>query len=76
MIGEQLISVGKGLMVLAVILFVIGALLTFGSKLLPFGRLPGDIFIQKEQSSFFFPFTTSIIISIVLTILLNLFTRH
>ncbi len=76
MIPGDFQAIGKGLMVIAVVIFVIGAVLTFGSKLLPLGRLPGDVFIHKEQLSFFFPITTCIIISIVLTILLNLFTKR
>ncbi|MBU2700885.1 uncharacterized membrane-anchored protein YitT (DUF2179 family) [Sporomusaceae bacterium BoRhaA] len=76
MISGDLESIGKSLMIFAVVLFVIGAVLVFGSKLLPLGRLPGDIFVQKAQGSFFFPITTCIVISIVLTVLLNLFNRR
>jgi len=36
---------------------------------IPFGKLPGDIFIERENFRFFFPITTSIIISIILTII-------
>ncbi len=51
----------------------IGLLVWLGSKMgIPFGKLPGDIHIQKEKFSFNFPIATSIIVSIVLTILLNL----
>lgn len=76
MIPGDLESIGKSLMVFAALLFVVGAVLVFGSKLLPLGRLPGDIFVQKSQGSFFFPITTCIVISIVLTVLLNLFNRR
>lgn len=75
MIPGDLESLGKGLMIIAVLLFVIGLFLTYGSSLLPLGRLPGDIFMQREHGSFFFPITTCVVISVVLTILLNLFTR-
>lgn len=42
---------------------------------LPFGRLPGDIFIKREGFQFFFPLTTCILISIVLTLLFWLFRK-
>ncbi|HVC12947.1 MAG TPA: DUF2905 domain-containing protein [Burkholderiales bacterium] len=40
-----------------------------------FGRLPGDLYFQRNGFSFFFPFTTCIIVSLVLTILLWLWRR-
>ena len=42
---------------------------------LPFGRLPGDIVIQRENFTFYFPITTMIIISLVISALIWLF-RH
>lgn len=39
------------------------------------GRLPGDIAIKKESFSFYFPLTTSILISVVLSLLMWLFRR-
>ena len=76
MTADNFSLLGKGLMVIAAIVFIIGAILAFGSKWLPLGRLPGDVFMQKEQWSLFFPITSCIIISIVLTIILNLFTKR
>ena len=40
---------------------------------IPFGKLPGDIFYQSENLSFAFPIVTCIILSVILTIVLNLF---
>ncbi len=57
-------------------LFLIGALLVLMYKFgIPIGRLPGDIYIEGENGSFYFPVTTSILASIVLTILANLISR-
>ena len=54
-------------------LIAIGLLVWLGSKMgISFGKLPGDIHVQKDKFSFHFPIATSIIVSIVLTILLNL----
>jgi hypothetical protein len=42
---------------------------------LPIGRLPGDIYVKRDGFSFYFPLTTSIILSIVLTLVLAFFRR-
>jgi len=57
-------------------LIVIGAILFGLAKLnIPLGRLPGDIRIEGPNGSFYFPLVTCIIISVVLTIALNLIGR-
>ncbi len=54
-------------------LIVFGFLVFLGNKMgISFGKLPGDIQVQKEKYSFHFPLATCIIVSIVLTLLLNL----
>ena len=60
---------------LGIILLVVGLLWPWIQRL-GLGRLPGDIAIEKENFGLFFPITTSIIISIVLTLLIWLFTRR
>ncbi len=67
---------GKFLIFTGVILVLIGLLLTLTPKIPYLGRLPGDIIIKKENFTFYFPIVTCIIISILLTILLNLFFRR
>lgn len=67
---------GKWFVYAGLFLVLIGALIWIGTKLgIPFGRLPGDISVQKDNYSINFPIVTSIIISIVLTVLLNLIFR-
>ncbi|PHQ26041.1 hypothetical protein CLH62_00015 [Marinobacter guineae] len=59
-----------------IILIVVGAILHFAPGILSwFGKLPGDINIRSENSRVFIPITSMIIISVVLTIVLNLFNR-
>jgi hypothetical protein len=60
---------GKILILLGVFIILIGVLLLIGEKIPWIGRLPGDIIIRKEKFSFYFPITTCIIISILLTLL-------
>jgi hypothetical protein len=68
-------AMGKMLIVAGIILISMGLLFLFAGKIPFLGRLPGDISIQRERFSFYFPITTSIIISIILTILFAIFRR-
>ncbi len=68
----DLSSFGKLLVLFAVIIALVGVLLIALGNLPLFGKLPGDIVIRRGSSTFFFPIVTCIIVSIVLTILINL----
>jgi hypothetical protein len=67
---------GRMLIVLGLVLTAVGLLFYFGAKL-PFrlGRLPGDILRRGEHSTFYFPITTSILVSLALTLLLWLLSQ-
>jgi len=69
-------SLGRMLLLFGVILVVIGGLMLLGGKIPGIGRLPGDIVIRKGNFTFYFPLVTSIILSIVLTLLLNVLFRR
>jgi hypothetical protein len=57
-------------------LLVVGVVLHFAPGILSwFGRLPGDIRIEGERGRFFFPVTSMIVVSVLLTLLINLFRR-
>jgi hypothetical protein len=67
---------GKAVVGIGAMLVIIGLIFWFaGDKLSWFGRLPGDIRIERPGFSCFFPITTMIIVSIVLSILLSLLSR-
>jgi len=67
---------GKWIIVAGIIVVVIGILIYFfHDKFNWLGKLPGDIRIEKENFRFYFPVTTMIIISIVLTLLINIFKK-
>jgi hypothetical protein len=69
-------SIARYIMLGGVVLLLIGGGIYLAAKLgLPFGRLPGDIRIEGENGSFYFPLTTSILVSILLTIFLNVILR-
>lgn len=65
-------EIARTLIVLGGFLLVIGLGLYFFGKIPGFGKLPGDILVKKNNFTFYFPLTTSILISIVLSLLLFL----
>lgn len=67
--------VGKMLMTAGIVLLMAGVLVTVGSRF-GLGKLPGDFLFQKGNATFYFPLATSIIISLLLTLFLNLFFRR
>lgn len=69
-------SLAKLLIVFGIMLVLLGGLLLFVGKIPFLGRLPGDIYIQKGNFSFYFPLTTSLLISLLLTLLFTLFGRR
>lgn len=72
----DLVSLGRMLLLFAVILALLGGLLMILGKVPFVGHLPGDILIKKGTTTFYAPLAASLIMSIVLTLLLNLFLRR
>jgi Protein of unknown function (DUF2905) len=68
-------ELGRIVLVIGIVLVVVGGLAMLGVRL-PFGRLPGDIAIEGERGGFYFPIVTMIIVSVILTIVFNLFLRR
>jgi hypothetical protein len=73
-------DLGRVLVLLGVVLVVVGGFLWLGGAAgwrIPFlGRLPGDIHVERGNWSFYFPLTTSIVLSVVLTLVLALLSRR
>ena len=65
-------SLGKTLVLIGLAVAGLGVLMMLG---LPLGRLPGDIYVRRGSFSFYFPLTTSIVLSIILTLLFAFFRR-
>ncbi|HME41756.1 MAG TPA: DUF2905 domain-containing protein [Syntrophorhabdales bacterium] len=68
-------GIGRMLVIAGMLLVIVGLGFMFADKIPYVGRLPGDIFIKREKFSFYFPLTTSIIISIILTVLFTIFRK-
>jgi hypothetical protein len=70
------LNMGKSLIWIGIALAMLGVILTWAPGLLKwFGRLPGDIRIEGEHGVIFIPITSMLLLSIVLTVILNLFLR-
>ncbi|MCT8139531.1 DUF2905 domain-containing protein [Anaerobacillus sp. CMMVII] len=68
-------NIPKLLITVGVILIVLGLLWQVGGKYLALGKLPGDIFFKKGNTTFYFPIVTSIVLSIVISLILYIVGR-
>jgi hypothetical protein len=66
---------GKFLILFGTIVVIVGIILLISPKIPWLGRLPGDILIRRKNFTFYFPLATSIILSIILTVLINIFRK-
>jgi hypothetical protein len=69
-------TIARYLMLGGIALFLIGGGMYLAAKLgIPLGRLPGDIRIEGENGTFYFPLASSILVSVILTVLFNIISR-
>ncbi len=69
-------QLGKMLVVVGLLLAAVGVVLIIAGKLnIPLGKLPGDITYQKKNLTVFAPFGTMLVVSLILTLILNIFSR-
>jgi heme/copper-type cytochrome/quinol oxidase subunit 2 len=64
-------NLGKIILFIGIGIAVLGGIILLLSKIPFAGKLPGDISIKRENFSFYFPISTSIIVGIILTIIIN-----
>lgn len=69
-------GLGKSLVVMGLVVALVGAVLMLAGRVPWLGRLPGDIYVQRGNWSFYFPLMTSIVVSVILTALFWLFNRR
>lgn len=72
-LGKLFIVFGVSMVILGAIFLALGSV---SGKIPWIGRLPGDIHIQREHWSFYFPLGTSVVLSILLTLIFSLFGRR
>ena len=68
-------ELGKLLLIVGGVIIIVGLILVFSQHMPFLGKLPGDITIKREGFSFYFPVVTFLILSILLTILVNVILR-
>jgi len=68
-------GLGKTLIYIGILLVIIGVVFSLAGKLPWLGHLPGDITIQRERFTFYFPLTTCILISVIISLVLYFFRR-
>ena len=69
-------DLGRVLIGLGCVAVVLGAALLLAARLPWLGRLPGDIVVRRGPVTFYFPLLTCVVLSVVLTIVVNLFWRR
>jgi len=67
---------GKTIVIIGLVITAIGVILLLAPKIPFLGRLPGDIYYKKENFSFYFPLTTSIVVSIIISLILYFISRR
>ena len=72
----NLVDLGKVLIGFGVLIAVIGGLLVLAGRVPWIGRLPGDIYIQRGNWSFYFPLATSLVVSVLLTLIFWILNRR
>jgi hypothetical protein len=70
-----MIEFGKILLFLGVVLTVLGIIFVFGGKIPWLGHLPGDIYVQRDRFTFYFPIVTCLIVSAIISLVLYFFRR-
>ena len=66
-----MVGLGKILLIAGGIIVILGLILVFSQHIPFLGKLPGDIFVKKNGFSFYFPIVTLLIISVLITIIVN-----
>ena len=69
-------ELGKVIIIFGIVLIGLGLVLTFFNKIPFLGKLPGDIYIQKKNFTFYFPLATSLLVSVILSLVLWLWSRR
>jgi hypothetical protein len=69
-------EIAKTLIIFGIVLILLGGLLFFSNRIPFLGKLPGDIFIQRKNFSFYFPLATSFLISVILSLFFWLWPRR
>ncbi len=73
---DSMHSIGKMLILIGIVVVAMGGLLMLMGKFSWFGKLPGDIVLQRKNFTFYFPLATSILLSVILSFLFWIFGKR
>ena len=68
-------TLGKSLILIGIVIALLGVIVVFAGKIPWLGRLPGDIYIKRDNFTFYFPLATSILLSIIISLIFWLLKR-
>ena len=68
-------NLGRVLIIVGIVIALLGLLLAFGGRIPVLGKLPGDILIRKDGITFYFPVVTLLLLSVILTLIINFILR-
>jgi hypothetical protein len=68
-------GLGKSLITFGIIMIAFGIIITYAGKIPWLGKLPGDIYIKRDNFTFYFPLATSIFLSIIVSLIFWLFKK-
>jgi len=69
-------ELGRTLVLIGAVVMAVGLVLVFANRIPFLGRLPGDVVVQKKNFTLYFPIATGLVLSLVLTVVLNLWSRR
>lgn len=69
-------ELGRSLIVLGGAVVLVGVVLVLAPHVPWLGRLPGDVLVTRERFTFYFPIVTCLVVSVALTLIVNLFFRN
>jgi hypothetical protein len=69
-------EIGRVLLIFGLVLAVVGLVLIFADRIPLLGRLPGDILVKRKNFTVYIPLATMILLSVVITVILNLVFRR
>ncbi|MGD8413099.1 MAG: DUF2905 domain-containing protein [Candidatus Latescibacterota bacterium] len=69
-------EIGRTLLIFGLLLAAAGLVLLFADKIPFLGRLPGDILVKRKNFTIYFPLATMLLVSVILTVIINLISRR
>ncbi len=73
---KKMVVLGKWIFTIGIVFVIVGLIIMYNNHIPFLGKLPGDIYIEKKNFHFYFPITTSLVISLILSILFYIIRKR